>query len=323
MNEHIPGETLNDVFVQENGIIRNSEGTMIGLSMDRYNKMAARADKAQTERDNWEESAARLGRDLEFYRDLLDKVAVHLGPEVYVADDGSVMEDPVRLKIPELVGKLREETVQENPQPADVEDWIENRRSEEDESVRLVSGADFIADAIKFLRALPLGDDHVRGRFIWRRVLMGIRDLEKVEQGKDECSVEEEPVTSKQQKALEWLEEYLTDYKGDRWDGEDTQDLDEMRDEALYDGLMILKMSDVPATPPNAPLTMDDLEWEGSDHDWTATWGMWEIDNSVGLMQCTFLCREIPVLVVPPVTRANSQVIVEKLNEILGRTKGK
>jgi hypothetical protein len=53
----------------------------------------------------WMETAAQNARNTAFYRDLLDKCAEHLGPEVYTADDGSVMEDPVRLKIPELVAR--------------------------------------------------------------------------------------------------------------------------------------------------------------------------------------------------------------------------
>lgn len=54
----------------------------------------------------WMETGAQHARNEAFYRDLLDEVAKHLGPEVFVSDDGSVMEDPVRLKIPDMVGRL-------------------------------------------------------------------------------------------------------------------------------------------------------------------------------------------------------------------------
>ena len=54
----------------------------------------------------WMETGAMHARNETFYRDLVDECAEHLGPEVYIADDGSVMEDPVRLKIPTLVAKL-------------------------------------------------------------------------------------------------------------------------------------------------------------------------------------------------------------------------
>lgn len=56
--------------------------------------------------DNWMETAAQEARNSAFYRDLLDQCAQVLGPEAYTADDGTVMEDPVRLKIPALMQKL-------------------------------------------------------------------------------------------------------------------------------------------------------------------------------------------------------------------------
>ena len=42
----------------------------------------------------------------EFYRGLLDQCAEHIGEEAYTADDGTVYESPVRLKVPELVEQL-------------------------------------------------------------------------------------------------------------------------------------------------------------------------------------------------------------------------
>ena len=54
----------------------------------------------------WMETAAMTSRNADFFRGLLDQCAAHLGREAYTADDGVVMEEPVRLKIPELVAKL-------------------------------------------------------------------------------------------------------------------------------------------------------------------------------------------------------------------------
>ncbi len=56
--------------------------------------------------DNWMDTAAQEARNAEFYRDLIDQCAQVLGPEAFTADDGTVMQDPVRLKVPELVQKL-------------------------------------------------------------------------------------------------------------------------------------------------------------------------------------------------------------------------
>lgn len=69
-------------------------------------KRPALAMAFATTLDNWMETASQEARNAAFYRELLDQCAQVLGPEAYTADDGSVQQDPVRLKIPELVQKL-------------------------------------------------------------------------------------------------------------------------------------------------------------------------------------------------------------------------
>ena len=54
----------------------------------------------------WMETAAAYSAGEEFYRGLLDKTAAHLGPAVFVSDDGSVQDAPLRLKIPDMVAAL-------------------------------------------------------------------------------------------------------------------------------------------------------------------------------------------------------------------------
>jgi hypothetical protein len=56
----------------------------------------------------WMDTAAQQTRNAEFYRDLLDRCAQHLGDEVFICDDGSRCDEPLRLKIPELVAKVAE-----------------------------------------------------------------------------------------------------------------------------------------------------------------------------------------------------------------------
>lgn len=53
----------------------------------------------------WMESTMQMARNAAFYCSLLDQCAEHLGREAYTADDGTVMGEPVRLKIPELVAE--------------------------------------------------------------------------------------------------------------------------------------------------------------------------------------------------------------------------
>ena len=55
----------------------------------------------------WIETARQAQSNCDFYRDLLDRCAEQIGKEAYVADDGSVMDEPVRLKIPELIAAIK------------------------------------------------------------------------------------------------------------------------------------------------------------------------------------------------------------------------
>lgn len=54
----------------------------------------------------WMDTAAQYARNADFYSGLLDECAKHLGPAAYTADDGTVMDTPLRLKVPELVAQL-------------------------------------------------------------------------------------------------------------------------------------------------------------------------------------------------------------------------
>lgn len=61
-------------------------------------------EQAIAERNAWVESAAQFSRNEDYYRGLLDQIAVSIDPEAYTADDGSVYDTPVRAKLPELIG---------------------------------------------------------------------------------------------------------------------------------------------------------------------------------------------------------------------------
>ena len=58
---------------------------------------------------NWEESARQYHRNTQYYRNLLVKIGETIGSESYVADDGSISEDILCAKLPELVTALQEE----------------------------------------------------------------------------------------------------------------------------------------------------------------------------------------------------------------------
>lgn len=75
---------------------------------ERYDKEVAGNREAR----NWQEMAERHCRNEDFYRGLLDAVAIHLGKEAYTSDYGQVNDSPVRLKIPRLVAALAKQAGQ-------------------------------------------------------------------------------------------------------------------------------------------------------------------------------------------------------------------
>lgn len=60
----------------------------------------------EMERKNWEDTARQESENRDYYRGLLDECAEHLGDAVFIADDGSKMDEPIRAKIPDLVAAL-------------------------------------------------------------------------------------------------------------------------------------------------------------------------------------------------------------------------
>jgi hypothetical protein len=65
-------------------------------------------DTLSQEAQGWYDAAAFHARNEDYYRGLLDACAEHLGPAVFLCDDGSVSESPLRTKVPELVAALAE-----------------------------------------------------------------------------------------------------------------------------------------------------------------------------------------------------------------------
>ena len=68
-------------------------------------KAAAELAELRESERSWIDTASFFYRGEEFFRGLVDECAKHLGEDVFVADDGSVSEEPLRLKVPDLVAK--------------------------------------------------------------------------------------------------------------------------------------------------------------------------------------------------------------------------
>ena len=57
----------------------------------------------------WKETAAFHSRNEEFYHGIVKQIGEILGEDAYTADDGSIGDSVLALKLPELVKKLKEE----------------------------------------------------------------------------------------------------------------------------------------------------------------------------------------------------------------------
>jgi len=64
---------------------------------------SAEVERLTKDRDGWVESAKQYSNGLEFYRDLLCRVGNMFGVEARTSDDGSVQQDVLALKVPDLV----------------------------------------------------------------------------------------------------------------------------------------------------------------------------------------------------------------------------
>jgi hypothetical protein len=69
-------------------------------------EQATKAIPDKSASDAWQETAASLHRDSQFYRGLLEQVAKYCGDDVFIQDDGGKSDSPLMLKIPELVAQL-------------------------------------------------------------------------------------------------------------------------------------------------------------------------------------------------------------------------
>lgn len=78
----------------------------------------------------WKESAAQFSRNTEYYTGLLDRIANCFGKESFISDDGSVQQDPLRAKMPELVEKLSAE-VEQLRKDKERLDWLEGNQGKD------------------------------------------------------------------------------------------------------------------------------------------------------------------------------------------------
>lgn len=62
----------------------------------------------EQEKNQWFETAREMSNNVEFYRNLLLEIGARFGVAAYTSDDGSVQQDVLALKVPELVRALEQ-----------------------------------------------------------------------------------------------------------------------------------------------------------------------------------------------------------------------
>lgn len=65
----------------------------------------------EAERDGWMDSARQFSNGQDFYQGIVRQVGEMFGKEAITSDDGSVQDDVLALKVPDLVAKLMAESL--------------------------------------------------------------------------------------------------------------------------------------------------------------------------------------------------------------------
>jgi hypothetical protein len=88
-----------------------------GLKPGHKGLLPENVERLTRERNQWEDTAAQMCRNMEYYRGLVDQVGRLLGDAAYIADDGSRSDDILRAKVPELVEARLKAMVTQSPLP--------------------------------------------------------------------------------------------------------------------------------------------------------------------------------------------------------------
>lgn len=62
-------------------------------------------ERLKQEIENWKATAAQAQRNTEYYRGIVDRIALMLGEDAFTCDDGSTSTSPLRAKVAELVAE--------------------------------------------------------------------------------------------------------------------------------------------------------------------------------------------------------------------------
>lgn len=71
-----------------------------------FEGVSVKLDHTEHKCDNWQETAAQFARNEDFYRGIVTEIGEMFGIAARISDNGSIQQDVLALKVPELVGHL-------------------------------------------------------------------------------------------------------------------------------------------------------------------------------------------------------------------------
>ena len=73
-----------------------------------HRKLKSRGRELEAEKEAWKETAAQHLRNENYYRGLVQETGKHFGADAYISDDGSIQQDILCAKVPDLVTRMNE-----------------------------------------------------------------------------------------------------------------------------------------------------------------------------------------------------------------------
>lgn len=77
-------------------------------TMREWNERTVELGKAEADRDSWKETARQFYRSADYHRGLVDAIGELFGQEAKTSDDGSIQDDVLCAKVPELCTALKQ-----------------------------------------------------------------------------------------------------------------------------------------------------------------------------------------------------------------------
>ena len=95
-----------DILKIEYQVLKQNLETTKSVSDALQNNNELNLTRLIKERDAWIDTARQHATNEQFYRNILVDIGTMLGPEVYKSDDGTIQDEPLILKIKELIKPL-------------------------------------------------------------------------------------------------------------------------------------------------------------------------------------------------------------------------